>query len=293
MYIEAFKVFCDLVDTNSFSKAAGLNGLSQSAVSQQVRAIEAKLGCTLLERAGRNISLSPEGQAFHDACRSILQTWQNLETTLRSLKNEIAGVLRVATIYSVGLHELPPRLRMFQDKFPDVKVQVEYRRSPQVYSMVEAGEADLGIVAFPAKRPNLVFEVFDEDELVLICAPSHPLAAKHRVPLSVVAGERFIGFEPDTPTRKTIDRHLREAGVRVAHHADFDNVETVKRAVEIGSGVSIVPATNVAAEVAAGHLAKLEITAPKMSRQLGLLLNKKRTRPPGLKQLIEVLKAKP
>ena len=291
MYIDAFKVFCDLVETNSFSKAAALNELTQSAVSQQVRNLEARLGCKLFERAGRSISLSPEGQAFHRACGSILRTWQNLETELSGLRNEVAGQLRIASIYSIGLHELPPRLKRFREEFPGVDVQVDYRRSPQVYELVERGEADLGLVAYPARRPGLVHEIFDEDRLVIICHPRHRLAGRTRVPLTALDGERFIGFEPDTPTRKGIDRQLRAAGVRVVHAADFDNVETVKRAVEIESGISIVPSATVEAEVKSGQLAAIEVDAPKMSRPLALIVNKRRPRPLGLKHLIAALKA--
>jgi LysR family transcriptional regulator, transcriptional activator of the cysJI operon len=290
MYIDAFKVFCDLIETNSFSKAAALNQLTQSAVSQQVRNLETRLGCKLVERAGRSISLSPEGEAFLRACRAILRTWTDLEGELCGLRDEVAGKLRIASIFSIGLHELPPRLKRFQQEFPSVEVHVEYRRSPQVYELVERGEADLGLVAYPVRRAGLVHEIFDEDRLVIICHPKHPLAGKKRVSLAALHQERFVGFGPDTPTRKGIDRQLRDAGVKVAHAADFDNVETVKRAVEIESGVSIVPSRTVQAEVENGQLAALEIESAKMSRPLGFILKKCKARPAGLKQLIALLK---
>jgi LysR family transcriptional regulator, transcriptional activator of the cysJI operon len=291
MYIDAFKVFCDLVETNSFSKAAALNELTQSAVSQQVRNLETRLGCKLFDRAGRSIFLSPEGQAFHRACGTILRAWQDLESDLSGLRNEVAGRLRIASIYSIGLHELPSRLKRFQEEFPGVEVQVDYRRSPQVYELVESGEADVGLVAYPTRRPGLVHEIFDDDRLVIICHPKHPLAGMKSVPLAALSGERFIGFEPDTPTRKGIDRQLRLAAVSVVHAADFDNVETVKRAVEIESGIAIVPSGTVEAEVKSGQLVAIEIGSPKMSRPLGFVVNKTRTRPVGLQHLIAALKA--
>jgi LysR family transcriptional regulator, transcriptional activator of the cysJI operon len=291
MYIDAFKVFSDLVETSSFSKAAALNELTQSAVSQQVRNLETRLGCKLVERAGRTISLSSEGEAFHRACGSILRAWRDFERELSGLKNEVGGRLRIASIFSIGLHELPSRLKRFQEAFPMVEVEVEYQRSPQVYKMVEEGEADIGLVAYPSRRPSLVHEIFDEDRLVIICHPKHPLAAKKRAPLSLLDGERFIGFEPDTPTRKGIDRQLRAAGVNVVHARDFDNVETVKRAVEIESGLAIVPFGTVDAEVKSGQLAAVEIDGPKMSRPLAFIISKGRPRPTGLNHLIAALKA--
>ena len=291
MYVDAFKVFCDLVETSSFSKAAAINDLTQSAVSQQVRCMEKRLGCRLFDRAGRALFLSPEGQAFHRACGAILRVWQDLQNELSALRHEVSGPIRVATIYSIGLHELPQRLRAFSEQFPKVDVQVEYRRSPQVYAMVESGEADLGLVAYPTRRRGIAHEIFDDDRLVIICPPNHPLATRKRVPLSALSGERFIGFEPDTPTRKGIDRQLRASGVKVVHAADFDNVDTVKRAVEIGSGISIVPSNTVEAEVKSKQLVAVEIDGPKMSRPLGLIISRNRMRPVGLQHLIALLKA--
>lgn len=290
MYIDTFKVFCDLVETGSFSRSATLNGITQSAVSQQIRALEERFQCTLVERGRRNLSLTPEGMAFHKTCKHILDQWNEFEGRLNELKNIVAGEIRIASIYSIGLHELPPRLKTFRDAHPKVEVRVDYRRSPQVYEMVEAGEADIGLVAYPSKSSSIIYEVFDEDRLAIICHPKHSLAANKEVALDVLNGERFISFEPDTPTRKVLDRTLREAGVRVSQVAEFDNIETVKRAVEIESGVSIVPANTVTQEIKSGQLAMVEIASPKLTRPLGILLSRTRPRPPGMKELMAALK---
>ncbi len=290
MYIDSFKVFCDLVQSGSFSKAACMNSITQSAVSQQVRSIEMRYGCVLVDRGRRNLSLTPEGEVFHRACATILGVWSGFEDRLKDLKNVIAGEITVASIHSIGLHELPPRLKTFQASYPDVQVKVEYCRSPQVYERVEEGRAHIGLVAYPTKRRSLLFEVFDEDRMVIICSPKHGLAGKQHAPLTALHGERFISFEPDTPTRKVLDRHLREAGVKVIVATEFDNVETVKRAVEIESGVSLVPANTVQVELNSGQLCVLEVDPPAISRPLGLLLSRTRSRPSGLKELIAVLK---
>ena len=290
MYIDSFKVFCDLVQSGSFSKAAAMNSITQSAVSQQVRSIETRYNCVLVDRGHRNLSLTPEGEVFHSACEKIIGVWSEFEERLKDIKNVIAGEITLASIYSIGLHELPPRLKAFQMSYPDVQVKVEYCRAPQVYEMVEGGKAHIGLVAYPTKRSSLIFEVFDEDRMVIICSPKHALAGKKKAPLTALHGERFISFEPDTPTRKVLDRHLREAGVEVVVATEFDNVETVKRAVEVESGVSIVPANTVYAETSSGQLSMLEVDPPIISRPLGLLLSRTRTRPSGLKELIAALK---
>ncbi len=290
MHVDSLKVFCDLVDTASFSKAAAAHGITQSAVSQQIRALETRFRCRLLERSRSGVAATPEGHAFYATCREMLASWAAFESKLGELKHEVAGELRIASVFSIGLHELPARLAAFRARFPHVEVHVDYRRSVQVYELVASGEVHIGLVAFPAKRPGLMFEVFDEDRMVVICHPRHALAGKKRIALSAIAGEPFIGFEPDTPTRRTTDRYLRRAGVKVAPVNDFDNIETVKRAVEIGSGVSIVPARTVATEVASGQLALLEVESPRMTRPLAILASRNRPRPPGMKEFIAMLK---
>src|SRR6478609_10155970 len=158
MYIETFKVFCDLAETGSFSKAASLNSITQSAVSQQIRTLETRYKVTLVERGRRSLELTPEGVIFLAAGKEILNIYNHLGDRLHELRDVVAGELRVASIYSIGLHELPPVLKAFRDKFPEVEVHVEYRRSQQVYSQVLAGDVDLGLVAYTVKRNGLLIE---------------------------------------------------------------------------------------------------------------------------------------
>ena len=290
MYIDTFKVFCDLAETGSFSKAAVLNSITQSAVSQQIRALENKFQVTLVERGRRNFALTAEGTAFLEASREILEVYNNLDHRLHELRDVVAGELRIASIYSIGLHELPPHLKAFRERYPDVELHVEYRRSQQVYTQVLAGDVDIGLVAFPTKRNGLQIEVFSEDKLVLICHPNHKLAGRKRIKIEELNGEKFIAFEPDLPTRKVIDRHFRDHAVEIEHAMEFDNIETVKRAVEIESGVSIVPRNTVRQEVESGILTALEVEGPKMSRPLGILTKRNRARSPAHKEFVTALK---
>jgi LysR family transcriptional regulator, transcriptional activator of the cysJI operon len=290
MYVDTFKVFCDLAETGSFSKAAALNSITQSAVSQQIRALENRFKVTLVERGRRSFSLTPEGQVFLTASREILDVYNHLGDRLHELRNVVAGELKLASIYSIGLHELPPALKAFRQLHPDVELHVEYRRSAQVYAEVLNGEVDLGLVAFPAKRAGLQVEIFAEDDLVLICHPAHALAKRRTIRLTDLAGEKLISFEPDLPTRKVIDRHLREHAVEIEHTMEFDNIETVKRAVEIESGVSIVPRNTVKQEVESGVLVAVEIRDPQMVRPLGVITRRGRPRSPAQKEFIAGLR---
>ena len=290
MYIDVFKVFCDLAETGSFSKAAVLNDVTQSAVSQQVRAIENKFQVVLVDRGRRNFALTNEGKAFLQASREILEVYNHLGDRLHEMRNVVAGELKIASIYSIGLHELPPHLKAFREKFPDVEVHVEYRRSQQVYSLVLDGDVDLGLVAYPSKRTGLLVEIFSKDKLIIICHPNHGLAGEKSVALDRLSGEKFIAFEPDAPTRKVIDRHLRDHGVLIEHAMEFDNIETVKRAVEVESGVSIVPSNTVRQEVESGLLAAVAIDDPEMARPLGVITKRNRARSPAHKEFVAALR---
>lgn len=291
MYIDQFKVFSDLAETESFSKAAALNGISQSAVSQQVRAMEAKFKVALVDRGRRNFALTPEGAALLAASRQILGIYNGLGAKLHALRNVVEGPLRIASIYSIGLHELPPRLKCFRERHAGVEVHVEYRRSAEVYRQVLDGDVDAGLLAYPARRTGLLIELFDEDEMILICHPDHPLAREGRVPLSRLNGERFIAFEPDQPTRKVIDRYLRENAVALSNVMEFDNIETVKRAVEVETGISMVPASTVRQEIAGGVLMQVPLEGPALRRTLGVITKRNRTCSPALAEFLAILRA--
>jgi DNA-binding transcriptional LysR family regulator len=293
MQVETFKVYCDLVETCSFSKAAVLNGITQSAVSQQIRALEIRFGVTLIDRGRRHFALTPEGEAFLESSRDIMAIYNNLGDRLHELQDVIAGDIKIAAIYSIGLHELPPFLKDFRKQYPEVDVHVDYMRSAQVYTAVSEGQVDMGLASYPAKRNGLQIEPFMQDRLMLICHPDHPLAHRKHIKLEDISGEKFISFEPDLPTRKVIDRYLRERGVAITLVMEFDNIETVKRAVEIENGISIVPSSTVTEEVSGGTLAAVEIREPQMWRPLGILLKRNRSRSPALKKLVAMLQANP
>jgi DNA-binding transcriptional LysR family regulator len=286
MQVQSFKIFSDLAETGSFSKAAERSGVTQSAVSQQVSAIEQRYHVKLIERGRKNFGLTPEGRAFLEASRDILDTLEGLGSRLNNLRNAVNGELRVATIFSIGLHELPPYLKSYRHDYPDVEVRVEYRRSSEVYAAVQDGRADVGLVAYPSVRRGMKSITFWRDRLVLICSPGHRLAPRRKISFSDLQGEKFIAFEPDLPTRREVDRKLRAAAVKVKLALEFDNIETVKRAVEIENGVSVVPETTVRHEVASGTLRAIEFDAADMWRPLGALIRRSARVSPALREFL-------
>ena len=290
MQIESLKMFCDLAESESFTKAAQINGVTQSAVSQQINALERTFKSLLIERSKKRFRLTREGQTLYDYSKQIIQTYESLHSKLQDLKDIISGTIRVATIYSIGLHDLPPYIKRFMTSYPTVNIHVEYRRANQVYEDVLSNVVDLGLIAYPTKDAKLEIVPLRKEPLVVICHPQHPFAKQRSVKLKSLAEQKIIGFEPDIPTRKALDKILKQHGVEVRHAMEFDNVETVKRAVEIDAGISIVPEGTVVQEVSKQTLAAVQLEDGSFFRPLAILYKKNKVLSPAMKQFIAILK---
>ena len=289
MQVENFKIFADLVETKSFSKSAKLNGITQSAVSQQARAMERHFKTLLIDRSQKQFQLTREGLRVYEAAKEILHQYEKLLSELQEMKKVISGTIRISTIYSIGLHELPPYIKKFLHEYPSVNVRVEYRRSNLVYEDILHNSVDFGLVAFPVKMRQIEMIPFRNDHLVLITHPSHPLAKTGDVQLQALAGHKVIGFDPDIPTRKAVDQIFRENRIEIDPVMEFDNIETVKRAVEIDAGVAIVPQATVLQEVRQGTLSAIHFKGKEFTRPLAILHRKGRVLTPAMKKFIETL----
>ena len=289
MQFESLKVFCDLVETKSFTKAAQANEVTQSAVSQTISALEAHFKSLLVERSKKNFRLTSEGQVLYDYSKRLLQTYGAIHSKMQELKHVVSGPIRLSTVYSIGLHDLPPYITRFLKDYPEVNVHVEYRRANQVYEDVLANIVDLGLVAYPAHDSRLETVLLRKDRLVLACHPQHPFGKLKTVKFKALNGQKFISFDPDMPTRKALDKIFKDHGVAAEHVMEFDNIETAKRAVEIDCGIAIVPEDTVRQEVANETLAAVRLEGDNF-RQLGVIYKKHKVLSPAMKQLIALLK---
>ncbi|MFP4156066.1 MAG: LysR family transcriptional regulator [Opitutales bacterium] len=292
MHIENFKIFSDLVESESFSRAAKLNGITQSAVSQQLRAMEKNFNILIVDRSQKQFRLTREGQKLYESAKEMLYLYDKLNSELQEMKKVISGTIHISTVYSIGLHELPPYVKAFLTKYPEVNIRVEYRRANNVYEDILSNSIDLGLVAYPQKHKQLEILPFHDDMLVLVVSPEHPLAKRKSVELGEISGQKFVGFEPDIPTRKATDAIFREENIDVEPVMEFDNVETVKRAVEINAGIAILPQTTVTREAAQGLLKVIQFKNKVYKRPLALIHRKGRVLTPAMKKLIDLLTSK-
>jgi len=292
MHIDTLKIFCDLAELLSFSKTAEKHFLSQSAVSQQLAQLELIHKVQLLDRKKRPLELTSAGRLFYDASREIVERYEQLRSELNSLQKSSEKRINVVAIYSIGMHSLPDYVKIFMVKYPDVNVHIEYFGASKIYEMVLAGDVDIGLVSVPKRDKRLEVYDFKNEPLVLACSSRHPLAQENEVDIHKIQFERFIGFEEKVPTRLWIDNILSNYNIKVRPVMEFDNIETIKRAVEINSGVSILPESAILQEVSDGVIKAINFSNEKFYRPTGIIVRKNRLLSPAGRYFIELLRAK-
>jgi len=286
--LETLRIFRDLAETHSFSRAAALNFITQSAVSQRIKRLEGDVGRPLVFR-NRTLDLTEAGRVLYAAVKDMLLRYEEGIVALRSLETVVAGRIRLATVPSIGLHRLPPCLKDFIRRYPSASADVEYRTFKEIYQGILDGSLDLGIVAGPLRHPQTVMVPLRGDELVLIVPRGHALAKLRRADVTRLEGQPFVAFDEATPTRRLVERHLQRAGVAVRIAQHLDNVETIKRAVEVGTGVSIVPLCAVTQEVRDGSLVAIPLGENGLDRSVAVIYRKGRVLNSAAEKMIEVL----
>ena len=290
MNLKSLKIFCDIVARRSFSRAAEDNGISQSGASQVVGQLESRLGVQLIERSKRPLVPTHEGRVFFEGCRKLVAGYDALEDEVRCLHEDVAGRVRVAAIYSVGLHQMSEYVQEFLARHPKANVRLEYLHPERVREAIENDQADVGIISYPRGTRAVEAEAWREEPIVLVCGPQHPFAARDAVSLGDLHGQRLVGFDPDLVIRHEIDRAIESAGAEPAVVMEFDNVETIKRAVEIDAGMALLPEPTIAREVAAGSLVSLQLEGSRLARPLGIIRGRGKPQSPTVKRFVDLLR---
>lgn len=290
MNLESLQLFCDVVRLHSFSRGAAEHNISQSAASQTIQQLETDLRVRLLDRSKRPFSVTAEGQKFYAMCREILHSYEETRTEITSGQQELAGTVRVAAIYSVGLHGMSGQMQQFLSRYPRARVHLECLHPKQVVEAVLSDKADLGLLSYPpAKRGLSVVPLFSEP-IVFVSYPAHPLANKELIAPEDLQEQPFVAFEERLAIRKAIDRALRKRDVRPKVVMEFDNVETIKQAIIIGTGVSLLPEPTVAKEASIGTLATAPLDLPGLERPIGAIHRRNKPLTPTVSRFLELLR---
>jgi DNA-binding transcriptional LysR family regulator len=290
MQFESLKVFCDIARQRSFSQAAVDNGVTQSAVSQTVSLLEKRLGVQLIDRSTRPLQLTALGKLYYEGCKRIWDEYTELEASIRRAQGELATTVQVAAIYSVGLGDMGQLVERFKSSNPSARVHVEYLHPDRVYERVLDRTADLGLVSFPKRSRELTCLAWREEEMVLACPPGHPLAHARGVRVGQLAGARYVAFERGLVIRREVDRFLRDHDVAVDVAMEFDNIENIKKAVEVSAGVALLPGPTLRREVDAGTLVALPLLDGRLVRPLGIIQRRQRTLGATARRFLDMLR---
>ena len=297
MHLEALGIFCDVVRHQSFSRAAAANAMSQSAASQAVRQIENRLGAQLIDRSQRPWRLTPEGKLFFQGCRDIIERYHELEDAVRRRQQPAGYTVRVASIYSIPLHDLSEYVDRFNGLADGASVEIEYMHPDRVYGHILDDQSDIGLISFANPARGLTVIPWRDQKMEVACRPGHRIARLHRarrgVPPRELAGEPFVTFDRGLAVRREIDRFLRRHEVDVNVAAEFDNIENIKQAVEDGAGIALLPAHTVRQEVRRRALVsvplRLAAGVPPLIRPLSIVHRRKRRLNPAVTEFIKLL----
>lgn len=290
MHLETLRLYCDVVRLRSFSRGAEQSFVSQSAASQAVQQLETMLGVALMDRTKRPFVVTPEGQAFYHSCQGLLESWEKAKSEVAAVKERVAGTVRVAAIYSVGLHDVSRHMQRFMSLYPEARVQLECLHPHKVVEAVMAGEADVGIMSYPPGDRALSIVTLRSEPMVFVCHPNHRLARRRLVVPSELNGESFVAFDPELTIRRAIDRALRQHNVRVNVVMEFDNIETIKQAITIAAGVSILPRNTVQKEVGIRTLATVALDIADLVRPVGIIHRRQKPLTPTAARFVELLR---
>lgn len=288
MELSQLRLFYQIAQTRSLTRAAALAGVTQSAASQSVRELESRLGARLLDRSTRPVTLTPAGRLFYEFCRDVLRRKDEFDAALDQLKGELAGVVRVAAIYSVGISEMAELRENFSRRHPEARLVVEYLRPEKVYEAVQQRRADLGLVSYPKSSRAVVARPWRMERMVVALDPRHPLALREVLRPQDLQGAGFVTFDEDLPIRRHIDRFLRDQGVEVRIVMHFDNIPAVKEAVAAGAGISILPWPILQDEVRQGRLVALRLE-PAPTRPVGIIHLRRKHFQPAAQAFLDLL----
>ena len=290
MNLDTLRLYCDVVRLRSFSRGAAANSVSQSAASQAIQQLEAELDVALLDRSRRPPQATEEGRGFYEACRTLLQGFDKARADLAASRQRVEGTVRVAAIYSVGLHDMSRHMQPFMAAYPQARVLLECLHPHKVVEVVVNDEADVGILSYPSATRALTVLPLRSEPMALVAHPSHRLARRRLVTAADLNGEKFVAFDHDLPIRKAIDRALKQHGVKVEVVMEFDNVETIKQAIGIKAGVGILPRPTVLKEIGIRTLAAAPLAIAGLVRPIGIIHRRGRRLTPAVAAFIDLLK---
>jgi DNA-binding transcriptional LysR family regulator len=267
------QAFCAVVEKKSFSQAAEQLGVTQPAVSLQVRSLEQRLGQSLLDRSGRRVEPTEAGRRLYKSAQRMLALEEHLLEEVSADEGHLAGTLAIGASTGPGAHLVPLLLCEFQREHPDLHIALSIWDTQTVIERVADRQLELGVVGALRRHRSLEFEPLVRDEIVLAVPPSHQ-AAGGRITVDELKDETLIVMQEGAGVRQVVEEELRRAGLRlrgVEPKLELGLQESVKSAVAAGYGVAFISRTAIEGELAAGRLAAAQVEGVEPARQIYLV----------------------
>jgi DNA-binding transcriptional LysR family regulator len=275
--LRQFEVFLAVARARSFRRAAEALHLSQPALSQHVRELEAVLEARLFDRLGRTVQLTEAGRILQDHATRLFATLTDARHAIADLQGLARGTLAIGASTTPGIYVLPSVLGVFRTRYPAIAVALQLGNSAEIEALVRAGELDLGVVGDGGTRSveaSLAARV--EDELVLIVGPSHPWARRREIGPAELAAEPLLLREPGSATRQVTERALAGAGVAYRPGMVLPHTEAIKQGVLAGLGVAFVSVYAIRGEQATGRVRPLRVRGLQIVRHFHLIHHERR-----------------
>jgi DNA-binding transcriptional LysR family regulator len=290
MTLEHLKLFRDIAHARNVSHGAEACGVSQSAASQHLHETERLFGVQLLDRSTRPIELTEAGRLYYEFCRDVLRLREEFEESLEKLKGRVQGTVRVAAIYSVGMSDMSRLERELSRRMPAAVLQVEYLRPEKVYDAVVSDQADLGLVSYPESNREIAAIPWREEKMMVAAAPTHPLASRKSLDLADLAQQSFVAFDDELRVGREVKRYIRDSGAQLNVVMHFDNIQTMKEAVVLGTSISIMPVRVLRNDIEQGRLVAIPIIGCTLVRPLGIIHRRRKTFNQATRTFLELLR---
>ncbi len=288
MQMDAIVLFRDVAYHRSISKAAVAHGVTQSAASQRIRALEKELSVTLVDRSTRPLQLTAAGELYHRGCRRILEQHEQLKRQIKATSLPLEGEVTAASIYSAGIEWLSGAKDAFEQAYSEVTVRVSYLRPQLVYDRVCQEQADFGILSYPECWHDVTAIPMRSEPMAVVARPSHPVAAWKGVHASALEGWPLVSFEMALPIGRKIHAYLRHHAVTPRYANLFDNIDTIKTFVSETETLAILPEPTVHREVDQGTLVTVPLE-PELVRPLAVVYPRQRELRPVVQRFVEHL----
>ncbi len=289
MDLYQLRSFYEIVREQSFTRAADKLFLTQPALSLQIKALESELDALLLERNRRQLRLTPAGEILFAQAKEVLARLEQARDDIAALKQILRGRLAIGTSDTNCTYVLPNVLAEFRARYPAVELDIRNRMSPEVSKLVLNDEVEFGLATLPVKHRDLVSAPLFARRDVLICPRNHALSKRRRIRLKQLAQYPFLVLERGSTSRHLLDEIFQQEGLALQVEMTLGGIEIIKRYVEIGLGVALVPAVAVEAEVAAGKVCAIPVHGL-AKRQIGLIEHRGRRRAPATEAFLALLR---